>query len=50
LPVINRCEKIIFMVSGQEKIALLRYIASLDVIKYPVQLVKNKHICWLAAE
>ena len=50
LPVINRSEKIIFMVSGHEKIALLSYIASLDVIKYPVQLVKNEHICWLATE
>jgi 6-phosphogluconolactonase len=50
LPVINRSENIIFMVSGQEKIALLRYIDTLEVIVYPVQLIRKDKTCWLASE
>lgn len=49
-PVINQAEKIIFMVSGQEKCDLLRYIGSLEKTVYPVQLVRTEDVEWLVTE
>lgn len=49
-PLINQAEKIIFMVSGQEKCNLLRYIGSLKKKVYPVQLVRKENVKWLVAE
>tara|TARA_B100000609_G_C17138452_1_gene394135 strand:- start:80 stop:784 length:705 start_codon:yes stop_codon:yes gene_type:complete len=49
-PVINQAEKIVFMVSGQEKCDLLRYIGSLEKTVYPVQLVRKDNVEWLVTE